>query len=124
MNTIRTSISTIASKDRPLLGLCIFILLVTLFIATYGIFLINPNDTQIATKYSAFDETQYYRNQWYYLISFIIFPVFIGILHTILVAKMYMRNMVQYSYGFAVITLVLLLISVFIIGSVFGIAYL
>lgn len=111
-------------QDRSLffvsLGLVIILLAYTLYVA----FSLSPTELQIATHYTAYGETQFYRNKWYYLLTFIVFGVLITIAHIGLMIKLSQRHMRPLAVGLGALSLILLAILFFITRSVLGIAYL
>lgn len=110
--------------DRVLLGLSIGILFLILIYVLYVAFSLSPTELQIATRYTAFGETQYYRTQWFYLMTFIGFGVVIAVSHIAILIKLKIRDLRNMAIGFGIMTIVLLLVLIAITRSVLGIAYL
>jgi len=50
-------------------------------------FSVHPSELQLVSHYSAYGITHLYRDQWYYLISFIFFGPIISFLHAIIAIK-------------------------------------
>ena len=117
-------VKQIFAQDRALALLALGIIISAVIVGLVMALKVSPYDVQIATKYSSFDETQYYRNQWYYLFSFALFPIIIAAAHVVLMLKMYARSMRSFAYGFGFVTLILLTLSACITYLVFGVAYL
>lgn len=110
--------------DRALFRLAVTIIILTLLTGVTLAIRLNSTELQIATRYSAFGETQYYRNQWYYLLSFVIFIIMIAGTHVALMAKMQQRDMRNQAVLFGGLTIFILIIVSLIAHAVFSVAYL
>lgn len=90
-NRIQESFNKVLS-DKPLLalniGLVVFAILACLAIG----FSVGPSDLQLVTHYSAFGATHLYRDQWFYLLTFVLFPLIVCVLHTIIAAKLFILD--------------------------------
>ena len=75
-------------EDRQLLVTLVVLLLVSIFFSVILGFVIQPSDVQLIIHYSAFGESHLYRDQWFYLINFILFEIFIATIHSSLSIKM------------------------------------
>lgn len=110
--------------DRAMLGLVLALLLVAVGYTVYVALALQPSDLQVATRYTAFGDTHFYRNKWYYLISFILFGVVVTVVHTALAVKFYNRGQRQFAVSLVVLTLLIFAIAWIIARSVLGIAFL
>lgn len=73
--------------NRYLLVLLIILIVLTLgFSITIGLS-IRPSELQLISHYSAFGPTHLYRDQWFYLFTFVIFGLTVSSLHTIIAVK-------------------------------------
>lgn len=111
-------------QDRLLLLMSIGILLLISIYIVYVSFVISPTELQIATHYSAFGDTQYYRNKWYYLFNFIVFGVVVAFFHIGAMAKLREREMRPLAIALGGLTFIMILILFLLTHSVLGIAYL
>ena len=63
---------------------------------------IRASELQVVVRYTGFGITNYYRDKWYYLLSFIAFIIVLLVIHYMMVFKMYRikgQNMAQlYSH--------------------------
>lgn len=123
-------ISTIAKstaqalKDRVFLALACSLLVLSLIFCLYVGFSLHSSDVQVAVRYTAFGATTYYRDQWYYLVSFIVF-IFVGsLLNVALGIRLQNADQPLLSRGWLALAIVLVLMSFIITHSVLGIAYL
>jgi hypothetical protein len=110
--------------DRPLLLLSIGI---TLLGVGYGIYMalsIASAEVQLATRYTAFGEVQFYRSHWYYLYALILFALIVVILHLAMMIKLSERNMRPLAISLGWGTLGLIVIMAIVSHSILGIAYL
>jgi hypothetical protein len=110
--------------DRKLLLLSVAVLLGGLAYIGYVAFSLSPSDLQLATRYTSYGETQFYRSNWWYLLSFVGFGVLYVIFHIGMMAKLYMTGMRDLAYAFGWFSMVVLLLMFFYTYSVLEIAYL
>lgn len=111
-------------KDRALLVLSLLLITMTVLYVAYTGLSIAPTELQVATRYTAFGDTQFYPSQWYYLVTFLAFAVIVTVGHIAIMVKLHSRNMRSLAVGVGALTLVLLVILFAITASVLGIAYL
>lgn len=110
--------------DRLMAILMIILIAVCLAYCIYVGVSLRPSDLQVAVHYSAYGETSFYRDKWYYLITFIVFGVMVAVMHTILVAKIYIQGRRQLALLFAWLSLFLIVIAWFMTWSVLKVAFL
>lgn len=111
-------------RDRTLFSLTAVLFLVVVVYSVYVGLSLEQSDLQVATRYTAFGNTHFYRNKWYYLLSFIVFGAVIMATHTALAIKLYGRQQRQLAVGLLVLTLLLIGIGWLITRSVLQIAFL
>jgi len=75
--------------DRYLMALLFFLLLLAIILSIVVGFSIHPSELQLVSHYSVFGVTHYYRDQWLYLIVFVLFELIAAILHIILSIKLF-----------------------------------
>lgn len=107
-----------------MLSLSVLIVALMIVYIVYVALSLQPTELQVATRYTAFGETQFYRNKWYYLLSFIGLAVVSVAAHLILMAKLNGRNMRPLAFGLGWLTLLLLAILFVVTRSVLGVAFL
>lgn len=78
--------------NRYLTVLSIIIVLLTTAFIIYIALRVHPSDLQLVTHYSAFGVTHLYRDQWFYLFSFIGFALVSAFLHIALTIKLYITK--------------------------------
>jgi hypothetical protein len=71
---------------------------------------VRPSELQLVSHCSAFGVTHLYRDQWYYLLSFGLFGLFVAALHVALSAKLLMIKghslAIMFAwFGIAIVTL-------------------
>lgn len=84
---IKDSLKQLVADRRLLVLLGVMILLTFGFIISI-ILSVHPSELQLVSHYSAFGITHLYRDQWYYLLSFGLFGLFVAALHTALAIKL------------------------------------
>ena len=85
---------------------------------------LTPSDLQVAVHYTAFGETNFYRDKWYYLITFIVFGLLLAVMHTALIVKLYVQGRRQIALLFTLLSMLILAIAWFMTWSVLRIAFL
>jgi hypothetical protein len=110
--------------DRLMAILMIVLILICLAYCVYVGVSLRPSDLQVAVHYSAYGETSFYRDKWYYLITFIVFGIMLAVIHTALVAKIYLQGHRQLALLFAWLSLLLIVIAWFMTWAVLKVAFL
>ena len=119
--TIETLVKRIVA-DRPFMALLVFFLIACFAYCFYVSLSIHPSDLQLAVHYTAFGETGYYREKWYYLLSFIFFGLVMAVVHTMIAAKLYQEDRRQFAVGFMWLSLIFLVIAWILTWSILKIA--
>lgn len=78
--------------NRYLTTLSIIIVLLAVSLSIYIGVSVHPSDLQLVTHYTAFGVTHLYRDQWFYLFSFIGFALLAAILHIAIAVKLYLTK--------------------------------
>lgn len=80
------------TTNRYLTTLSIILVLLSLAFIIYILFAVRPSDLQLVTHYTAFGVTHLYRDQWFYLLSFVAFAVLVAFFHIALAIKIYIMK--------------------------------
>ena len=120
---ITTSLKQILA-DRAMAFLCLGLVVAGIIYIAYVAFSLNPSDLQLATRYTAYGETHFYRNKWYYLVTFIAFGALFIVAHIGMIVKLYLNDLRQLAFAFAWLSAVMLVLAFVYTYSVLGIAYL
>lgn len=91
---------------------------------TYVAFSLDPSDLQLATRYTSFGETHFYREKWWYLLGFIGFGLLFIVAHIGMLVKLFTIGMRQLAVAFACLSMIVLLLMFVYTYAVLGIAYL
>ena len=110
--------------DRPLFLLLIGVIIGSLLYIAYVGINIASSDLQLAIRYTSFGETHFYRDKWWYLLSFVGFGVLFLVAHVGLTAKLVAVDLKQLAYAFMWLSVVILVLMFAYTYSVLGIAYL
>lgn len=119
INTAKTILA-----DRLMTVLLIVLILLCTAYTAYVILSLHPSDLQVAVHYTSFGETTFYRNKWYYLITFAVFGAMVGIMHTLLAVKIYTQGRREMALLFIGISYLLMIVAWFITWSVLKVAFL
>lgn len=111
--------------DRAVLAFAFAIsLLSTAFIVYVVVVLsLQPSEVQVAAHYSAFGETHYYRNTWYYLLSFAAFGLLFMVAHVALLVKLASQGLRPLAMAFGWLSLIMLPILFILTQAVLGVAF-
>ena len=112
------------AADRMVAALLLLMIIAALAYSVYVGISLRPSDLQVAVHYTAFGETSFYRDKWYYLISFIFFGIVVAIMHTALILKLYVQERREIAILFGWLSLLIIVIAWAITRSVLGVAFL
>ena len=121
-NHITTALKTIAN-DRSFIASLTVLVLLSLGYCLFVAFTLQPADVQVVVRYSAYSEQTLYRDQWWYLFSFIGFGLLVGVGHSSIAIKLYQIGHIKVSYGFIAISLIILIVGFSLTKAVLGAAY-
>lgn len=124
MRNIPTDLIKSFLRDRLMVSFTALLLLITFGYIVYVALALEPSDLQVATRYTAFGDTHFYRDKWYYLLSFILFGIMLGGVHIALAIKLYGRERRQLAVGLLIFTIFLFIIGSIITRSILRIAFL
>lgn len=110
--------------DRQLLGFLIAIAGFSLLYVLYVVLSLRPTDVQVATHYSAFGDTHYYRNKWYYVLTFAVFGLVFAVAHIGIILKLIKEDFRSLAIAFAWLSLMLLIVAFILTHSILSIAFL
>jgi hypothetical protein len=120
---IRSTIQQILA-DRVMTLLCLGLLLGGIGYIIYVAVNLSASDLQLAIRYTSFGETHFYRDKWWYLLSFVGFGLLFIVAHIGMLAKLYVIGLKQLAYSFAWLSFVILVLMFVYTYSVLNIAYL
>jgi hypothetical protein len=109
-------------KDRAYLtplvvgGLLVIVLLVM------GASHIRISELQVAVRYSSFGITNFYREQWFYQLTFMVFGIAVYVLHTLVGIKLYQKKGQSFAVAFQWLTVALLAITIVTVAAIFQVA--
>ena len=103
-------------KHKRLLWLLVVLAIFSLAVAVFIGMTIEPSELRIITHYTAYGSTHFYRDQWVYMISFIIFIVMVAILGVGVSLKLLRqdREVLALLYGWISIGLVAMTLITYI----------
>jgi hypothetical protein len=123
MNTRFTNSLKTLFADRAVLAFATTIFVLGVGYITFVLVSLQPSELQVAAHYSAFGETHYYRNKWYYLISFAIFGLMFIVAHIGLLVKLASRDLRPLALAFGWLSLIMIPLLFMLTYSVLGIAF-
>jgi hypothetical protein len=122
-NNLTTIFKSILA-DRLLSTVVVTLILLCLAYCIYIGVSLRPSDLQVAVHYTAFGTAGFYREKWYYLVTFIVFGILVATIHTTLVVKLHMQGRRQIAFMFAWTSILLMIIAFLMTQSVLKVAFL
>ena len=121
-----TLLSTIKQllADRFMASLIVVLLLAGIAYAVFVVLSLQSTDLQVATRYTSFGTTNFYRSKWYYLLSFALLGMLVAGAHAALALKLYTRGQRQLAVFLIAMSLSIIVIAWITAGSVLRIAFL
>lgn len=89
--TIKQSLKELFT-NRYLTVLSIITILLMIAFVTYIFVAVRPSELQLVTHYTAYGVTHLYRTQWFYLLTFALFAVFVAFFHIAIAIKLYLTK--------------------------------
>lgn len=110
------------ATDRYVITLLGVFLLVTIgFCISIGVTL-QPSELQIVNQYTAYGITNFYRDKWFYFLSYIVFGFMMAVVHTIIAAKLYQEKDRQFALMFIWLSIAIVAIALILVHSVLQVA--
>ena len=94
--------------------------MVVLFIL--GISHIRISELQVPVRYSSFGITNFYREQWFYQLTFMLFGMSVYLVHTLIGLKLYQKKGHKFAVAFQWLTVAILAIIVVTVAAIFQVA--
>ncbi|MFZ1360930.1 MAG: hypothetical protein WAS27_02825 [Candidatus Saccharimonadales bacterium] len=110
------------TADRRFLAALFFLVLLGVIFCLFIAFTIRPVETQVVTHYTAFGQTNFYRDKWYYLISFVGFGIVTVVIYAALACKLYKHKGRELAVPFAWLGVVTLVIATATVSQVLKVA--
>lgn len=124
MKTNLIHVIKLVLADRLVAALLILMILLAGAYSLYVGLSLQASDIQVAVHYTAYGETNFYRNKWYYFFTFVGFGVMVAVVHTALTLKLYALVRRQLAIFFIGLSLLILLIAWAVTHAILGVAFL
>jgi hypothetical protein len=108
-------------NDRLLLLLTIGSTILGLIIIVSSVLRLETSDVQLPVRYSEYGLTTLYREQWYYLLTFVGFGIVL-LAHPLLTAKLLQQKSREYAVGFGMLSIIIGLTALLVTLAVFRVA--
>lgn len=118
---ITSSLKTLVT-DRSLVTLLSIFLIGCAALLVYYVLTIHPSELQVVNRYTSFGTTNFYRDKWYYLISFAVFVVLMAAAHVALCYRVFITKGHELAVAFAWLGIALLIITAALSYQVLNIA--
>ena len=104
-------------KDRRMLLAMVSVLLAGIIFFIFMILNVKSYDYLLNVRYTVFGTSEFYKDSWVYRIILAIFGLIVAFIHNILIAKVYNISGRRVAIAFAVLSVALMVASMFIIGA-------
>jgi hypothetical protein len=109
-------------KDRAYLAPLIIGGVLVVILLILGAANIRVSELQVAVRYSSFGITNFYREQWFYQLTFMVFGLAVYVLHTLVSLKLYQKKGQSFAVAFQWFTVAILLITIITVAAIFQVA--
>ena len=110
------------TKERRLIIALAILLVSALGLMIYVGMNIHQNELKIVTHYTAFGSTNFYRDKWYYLITFVMFGLVVALIHSLIALRLLVAKGVELALSFVWASVLILFIAGAIMYQVLRIA--
>ena len=104
-------------KDRRMLLAMVSVFLAGIIFFIFMILNVKSYDYLLNVRYTVFGTSEFYKDSWMYRIILAIFGLIVAFIHNILIAKVYNIFGRRVAIAFAVLSVALMVASMFIIGA-------
>ncbi len=118
---MRTTFQT-TLKDRAYLVPLVIGGLLVVALLVMGVINIRVSDLQVPVRYSSFGITNFYREQWFYQLTFLAFGLLVYITHNLVGFKLYEKKGHTFAVAFQWLTIAILLITLVTVSAIFQVA--
>ena len=116
MKTITNLFKPIIKDSRMLLSM-VSVFLAGIIFFIFMILNVKSYDYLLNVRYTVFGTSEFYKDSWMYRIILAIFGLIVAFIHNILIAKVYNISGRRVAIAFAVLSVALMVASMFIIGA-------
>ena len=109
-------------RDRYLTTLLAVFLLASLVVLVYIGFSVHPSELQVVVHYTSYGSTNFYRDKWYYLVSFGLFVVIMSTIHCLLAYRLLQTKGRTFAVAFVWLGFIVLGVSATLFYQVLKIA--
>jgi hypothetical protein len=93
--------------------------ILVIVIIVLGFIYIHPSDLQLTVRYSSFGITNFFRDKWYYLISFVGFALLLLVMHTGISLRLLSAKGRTFALAFLWMSVAMLVITTVTIFALF-----
>ena len=120
--TITTSMRHIF-QDRAVAAVFVVLSLLCVVCAIYFGIRIEASDIQVPTHYTSYGGVNFYTNQWWYAVAFVLVFLVIAILHTAIAVKLYALKTRQIVLGFGLFSVGLVVFAAITLNNIVNVAF-
>lgn len=110
------------SKDRGLSGAVLGLLILAGASVVWLVLNTHVSDLQVVTRYTGFGITNYYRDSWVYLLSFVVYEIIVALVSVLIAHKIFVAKGTDFAKGVIIFGIISVVISTIIISNLLKIA--
>ncbi|USN96439.1 MAG: hypothetical protein H6797_05225 [Candidatus Nomurabacteria bacterium] len=124
MNIKQTIIGSVNEvvKDRYIAVLLFVFLLVCAGVIVFLLSQIHPSELQVVVHYTGFGPTNFYRDKWYYLLTFVAYVIVLAVVHSMTSYKLLQKKGRDFTAAFIWFSIILILVAATIFYQILKIA--
>jgi len=119
MKELMANFKTIFKKDRGLLIWMILLFVSSVVLFLIPVFRLNPAQPKVWARYSDIDNG-YSQGDWWYLLSFSVLALSLGVGHILLAVKMFSKRGKDFTRLFLGISIVIVLVAIHFVSTLLG----
>jgi surface polysaccharide O-acyltransferase-like enzyme len=109
-------------KDRAYVTPLILGGLLVIILFILGVSHIRISELQVPVRYSSFGITNFYREQWFYQLTFMFFGLAVYLMHTLISLKLFQKKDHRFAVAFQWLTVAIMAIIVVTVAAIFQVA--
>lgn len=124
MKTNLINVIKLVLADRLVAALLVMLIVLAAAYSLYVGLSLQASDIQVAVHYTAYGDTNFYRDKWYYFFSFVGFGAIVAVIHTAIALKLYALERRQLAIYFIGLSFLMLVIAWAVTHAILGVAFL
>ena len=109
-------------KNRSYLAPLVIGAILVIILLVLGASNIRFSELQVPVRYSSFGITNFYREQWFYQLTFMVFGLSVYLVNILISLKLYQKKSANFAVAFQWLSVVILLMTIVTVAAIFQVA--